>query len=223
MGPNPDRQTLIAQGLSELELTLDANQVAALDAYAQIILKWNKTTNLISRQDVGRFVPRHLLDSMSILPWLSSGPVADVGSGGGLPGIPLAIAKPDTNFVLLERSARKVRFLKQVVRELTLDNVTPIATDVADYANAAGAGAFAHVVSRAVMPAIDLWALASPLLHQSADSQSSQMILHEATASSAVLERQTDEFGQEVVLERHSVALPGLQSQHQILILSRRK
>ncbi|MEX1033080.1 MAG: 16S rRNA (guanine(527)-N(7))-methyltransferase RsmG [Cellvibrionaceae bacterium] len=126
------RQRLIT-GLDELELSFSEAQIFQLLAYLQLFVKWNKAYNLSAVRSVDEMVSRHLLDSLSIAPFLqrtnsnsnnSSQTKGrrwlDVGSGGGLPGIPLAIAFPDNELTLLDSNGKKTRFLFQVKTELQL-------------------------------------------------------------------------------------------------------
>ena len=105
---------------------------AKLEAFEALLKRWNKRYSLVSRGDVPRLRERHVLDSLALAPWLA-GRLADVGSGGGFPGLPLAIARPQCPVVLIERSERKGRFLRQVLIELKLPNVELVVGDVADY------------------------------------------------------------------------------------------
>ncbi len=213
----------LTQALAQLELNPEGPILAQLEHYQNMVLTWNKTFNLVSRQDVGRFVPRHLADSLTVLPYLASqGRLVDIGSGAGLPGIPLAIALPDREFTLVERSAKKVRFLKQVVREVGLPNVTPLCVDVAQLSEQNGhRGGYHSLVSRAVMTADALWALAYPLL-----AEGGCMVLHLRTRGSDA----EPAGGEEYTAQRypnlkshaiHAQSVPGLQSTHEILVLSR--
>jgi 16S rRNA (guanine527-N7)-methyltransferase len=154
----------LARGLADLGLDLDADQQLKLLAYAALLSRWNQAYNLISRQDQHRLLSRHLLDSLAILPWLDgapAGPVADLGSGGGLPGIPLAIARPERPMTLIDRSARKTRFLEQCRIELGLTGLSVVTSDLAHYRPAQP---FATLVSRALDTPARLWPRVSPLL-----------------------------------------------------------
>lgn len=110
--------------LPKMGLELDVAQLAQLEKYAQLLRKWNKTYNLVSTPDLHQLEGRHLLDSLAILPFLNGTRVLDIGTGAGLPGIPLAIAAPDKHFVLLDSNGKKTRFLFQVKLALGLDNIT---------------------------------------------------------------------------------------------------
>lgn len=91
--------------------------------YLALLSKWNKVYNLTAVRDEGHMVTRHLLDSLAITPYLSGGRFIDVGTGAGLPGVPLAIAHPDHEFHLLDSNGKKARFLFQVKTVLCLDNI----------------------------------------------------------------------------------------------------
>ena len=97
-----------------------AEQSAALAAFVELLLKWNKVYNLTGVRGADEVVDRHLVESFALRPLLKGTHVADVGSGGGLPGVPLAIVEPERRFTLIESRAKRVRFLRHVVAELEL-------------------------------------------------------------------------------------------------------
>ena len=123
----------LTQGLTKMNLDLPAETQSRLLAYLQLMQKWNKAYNLTAIRDLDQMVIRHLLDSLSILPFISGSPVLDVGTGAGLPGIPLALCLPDKKFVLLDSNSKKTRFLTQVKIELGIDNIEVIHSRVEDY------------------------------------------------------------------------------------------
>jgi 16S rRNA (guanine527-N7)-methyltransferase len=102
-------------------------------AYLQLLAKWNKTYNLTAVRDPQQMVVRHLLDSLAVLPWLDGARLVDVGSGAGLPGIPIAIARPDLAVTLLDANAKRTRFLTQAVAELKLGRVEIVQSRVEEY------------------------------------------------------------------------------------------
>lgn len=113
---------VLAQGLSALEIALGAEARARLLQYVALIEKWNRTYNLTSIKGEERIVTHHLLDSLAVAPHIGAGTLLDVGSGAGLPGIPLAIANPERAVTLLDASAKRATFLRQALIELGLSN-----------------------------------------------------------------------------------------------------
>lgn len=136
--------TTLAAGLAELGIDLPAPAQDKLLAYRDLLLKWNKTYNLTALRDPEQAISHHLLDSLAILPHVGEGPLVDVGSGGGLPGIPLAIARPDLPVTLVDAIQKKSSFQQQAVIELALPNIRTIHSRVEDIA-----GQFAQITSRA--------------------------------------------------------------------------
>jgi 16S rRNA (guanine527-N7)-methyltransferase len=114
----------LAAGLAELGLALSAEQQNQLLAFRDLLLKWNKTYNLTALRDPAQAISHHLLDSLAILPHIGTGPLLDVGSGGGLPGIPLAIAQPALAVTMVDTVQKKASFLQQAAIQLGLKNVT---------------------------------------------------------------------------------------------------
>ncbi|HRF12983.1 MAG: 16S rRNA (guanine(527)-N(7))-methyltransferase RsmG [Candidatus Accumulibacter phosphatis] len=113
----------LEQGLLVLGIDLPNLARNQLLAYAALLDKWNKTYRLTGQKDPSLTVSHHLLDSLAILPFVDGTTLLDVGSGGGMPGIPLAIARPDLRVVLLDSNSKKTAFLQQVAIELGLANV----------------------------------------------------------------------------------------------------
>ena len=123
---------LIRSAAAELELSLAPAQAEQLAAFAQMLLRWNATYNLTAIDEPHGVLTHHLLDSISIVPTLTrlrpggAAHVLDVGSGGGLPGIPLAIVLPGWHFTLIDKVGKKAAFLTQAKVELQLTNVETI-------------------------------------------------------------------------------------------------
>lgn len=116
----------LSDGLAAMNLSLSESQQQQLLAFLALLNKWNKAYNLTAVRDERVMVSRQLLDSLSILPWITTDHLLDVGAGGGLPGIPLAIVFPEKRFTLLDSNGKKTRFLNQCVLELGLGNVEVI-------------------------------------------------------------------------------------------------
>ena len=123
----------LARGLEQMTLPLSATVQEKLLAYVGLLAKWNRVYNLTAVRDPTEMVTRHLLDSLSVTPHLRGPHVLDVGSGAGLPGIPLALARPEWQFVLLDSNRKKTRFITQSCIELGLTNVSVEASRIEDY------------------------------------------------------------------------------------------
>ena len=148
-------------GLEEMALALDAGGRRRLVEYLRLLHRWNRVYNLSAVRDPVQMVGRHLLDSLSLLPLLRGGRLLDVGSGAGLPGLVLAIARPDARCMLLDRAAKRVRFLVHCVAELHIDNAEPVRGRIQDYR---AAHRFPLVVSRATLAISELWRACEALL-----------------------------------------------------------
>ncbi|MGD8957446.1 MAG: 16S rRNA (guanine(527)-N(7))-methyltransferase RsmG [Chromatiaceae bacterium] len=159
-----DWQRQLASGLDAMRIALDRAQQSALVGYLQRLTKWNRRYNLTAVRDPKALVARHVLDSLSILPWVDSGPVLDVGTGAGLPGIPLAIARPTMDFCLIDSSGKKTRFLRQIVSELGQPNVEIIHGRVEQLDRRQH---FALITSRAFAALPDMLKASAPMLTES--------------------------------------------------------
>jgi len=124
----------LTEGLSGMGVIWSDDQVERLIAFLVLMQKWTRTYNLTAIRDMPSAVDLHVLDSASVLPFLHGLRVLDVGTGAGLPGIPLAILDGSREFVLLDGSAKKIRFVRQVILELGLGNVEAVASRVQDFA-----------------------------------------------------------------------------------------
>ncbi len=153
------RNTLL-RGLAELKLDLDASQIEKLLAFIRLIEKWNKAYNLTAVRDVQEMVSMHLLDSLAILPYIQGPSIADIGTGAGVPGIPLAICCPDYRFTLVDSNSKKTRFVQQAVLELQLKNVQVVHSRVESLKPQS---LFATVISRAFASMADILRLTSHL------------------------------------------------------------
>lgn len=123
-------KTLLTQGLKQFDLqSLDT----PLLEYLLLLNKWNAAYNLTAVRDLESMINKHILDSLAILPWIKGARILDVGTGAGLPGIPLSIAKPDIQFVLLDSNGKKIRFLNEVKRKLDLKNLEIVQFRVENY------------------------------------------------------------------------------------------
>jgi len=117
---------ILQQGLQELKLTANDKQIDLLLAFIKLIEKWNKAYNLTAVRNLEDMARLHILDSLAILPHIEGSHIADIGTGAGLPGIPLAIFLPDIEFTLIDSNSKKTRFVQQAILELDLSNVSVI-------------------------------------------------------------------------------------------------
>ena len=139
-------QERLVAGMRVLGLESSDDAVGKLLAYRDLVVRWNRVHNLTAIRDPEAMLAYHLLDSLAVSPYLVGDRVLDVGSGAGLPGIPLALLNPQRRFVLLDASAKRVRFLRQVAVSLGLENVEAVHERIERYRAAAP---FATVTSRA--------------------------------------------------------------------------
>ncbi|HEX9180061.1 MAG TPA: 16S rRNA (guanine(527)-N(7))-methyltransferase RsmG [Burkholderiales bacterium] len=147
----------LEEGLRALGLALPAEAQARLLAYLALMRKWNRAYSLTAVDEPERMVTHHLLDSFAMLPALETalpgiGRVADIGSGAGLPGIPLALARPQWRVALVEPNGKKAAFLRQAAIELGLENVAVVERRAEDWRPETG---FDAVVSRALAELAD--------------------------------------------------------------------
>ena len=148
-------------GLCAMSLELDGQARGRLVAYLQLLARWNRAYNLTAVRDPLEMVHRHVLDSLSAMPYLRAGPCLDVGSGAGLPGLVLAVARPELTWVLLDSNAKKCRFLSQARVDLQLENVRVERNRVEDFHPGAR---FSTIISRALSNLADFVARAGHLL-----------------------------------------------------------
>ena len=133
-------------GIRPMGLAVADTEVERLAAFVGLLERWNKVYNLTAVRRPEDMVRLHILDSLSILSWLRGPRIVDVGSGAGLPGIPLAIVRPEIAFSLLDSSGKRTRFMRQAVADLHLNNVNVIRSRVEEYRPGV---AFDSVLSRA--------------------------------------------------------------------------
>jgi len=140
-------ESALVAGAAQLGIALDSRQHEQLLGLLAELTEWNGRFNLTGIREPGAMLHKHLLDSLSVLPWLQGQRIADVGTGAGFPGLPLAIVRPDAHFALIESTTKKARFVEHVVRQLGLPNVSVVNERAEAYRPVA---AFDAVVCRAV-------------------------------------------------------------------------
>ena len=134
------------RGIERLGVNVSTEQHEALLSLIDKLVYWSKRVNLTSIREPAAIVDRHLLDSLALLPWLAGERIADIGTGAGFPGLPLAIVQPTSTFELIDTASRKIRFVVQVAAELDLTHVTGVHARLPGYAPAAP---FTTVTARA--------------------------------------------------------------------------
>ena len=202
----------LSRGAQQLAVEISANQQELLLAYLALLIKWNKAYNLTAVRDPDEMVSRHLLDSLSVVPhvaalgdhWL------DVGSGGGMPGIPLAILFPDRRFTLLDSNGKKTRFLTQVKLDLKLANLEVIHSRVEAVQPERP---FAGIISRAFSSLEDF----ANWTRHLGDGDTRWLAMKGVHPSDELVALPED-FRLEA---EHALAVPGCQGQRHLLILRR--
>lgn len=219
------REALIKDA-GRLGVMLRPEQWAQLERYVALLERWNSRFNLVSRQDIGRIWPRHILDSLSVLPLIedlerSRGRplnALDAGTGAGLPGLPLAIATPRASWLLVDRNARKVRFLELVASELALANVRVAQMDLGARSETEPGGWVDVIVSRAMTSAELLVQRCAHLL-----AEEGVLILLTGAAASSRRGQPEPTDGLAVLGEAAEavlrVAIPGLDQMHEVTII----
>lgn len=210
---DPRRRQLaekLQTGIARLELVLDGRQQAQLLDYLLLLEKWNSAYNLSGIRDAERMVAYHLLDSLAIAPFIAKAmTVLDVGTGGGLPGIPLAICYPDKSFLLLDSNGKKTRFLFQVKTELGLGNVTVIHDRVEAFQSSRQIDI---VLCRAFAPLDRMLQQTGHLLHDN-----SRVLAMKGQLPAGEIAALPADF---VVASTHDIAVPGVEgSRHLIEIV----
>ena len=156
--------SLLSQGAQDLHLPLSDISLECLVHYLALIHKWNQVYNLTAIKNPAAMLTRHILDSLSIAPYLNGQTIIDVGSGAGLPGIPLALCFPEKQFTLLDSNNKKTRFLIQAVAELNIPNISVIHSRVESLQNTVN---FDCIVTRAFAPLGVMITLTQHLCHPS--------------------------------------------------------
>lgn len=198
----------LSNGLGQLGQSLSAGQQRLLLDYIALLQKWNRVYNLTAVREPESMLHQHLLDSLAVLPWVGTGRLIDVGTGGGLPGIPLAIARPDLHITLLDSNHKKTTFLRQACIELGLNNVTVACQRVDAYEPPV---LFDMVISRAFS---DL----SEFLHLSARlcRPGGNLLAMKGIYPHDELARLPPEFSRYEVV---ALSVPGLEAQRHLVII----
>jgi 16S rRNA (guanine527-N7)-methyltransferase len=146
-------KTSLQHGLTQLKLNMPQKNQNDLLSYMDLLIKWNRSFNLISNSEPKEVLYQHILDSLTIVPYIDGQTILDFGTGAGLPGIPLALALPERQFVLLDSVGKKINFVRTAVAELKLQNVEVVQARVEAFASP---HCFDNVVTRAFGTASDI-------------------------------------------------------------------
>ena len=156
----------LKQGSQALGLELSDEALNLLLKYQDALVLWNKAYNLTAIRDPKEMLVKHLLDSLSILKNLPAGRLLDIGTGGGMPGMIIALCQPERDCVLLDSNGKKIRFLKQFIADLKLKNVVAVQTRVENEDSIRELGHFDVITSRAFASLIDFVAASKPFMHE---------------------------------------------------------
>nr|WP_246189288.1 16S rRNA (guanine(527)-N(7))-methyltransferase RsmG [Pseudoxanthomonas kalamensis] len=205
----PELHDDLRRGLTALALDADALAPPLL-AYLDLLLRWNRTYNLTAIRDPRQMVTLHLLDSLAMHPHVPGGRLADLGTGPGLPGIPLAIARPDLQVTLVESNGKKARFLREAVRSLCLDNAR-VAQSRAEALDEAAA--YDAITARALDTLPGILAVGSHLL-----APQGRLLAMKGAAPDAEIAALPPGWHTEAV---HRLAVPGLDADRHLVVVAR--
>lgn len=201
----------LAAGVAALGIALPAGAEERLAAYLALLAKWNRTYNLTAIRDAAAMVTHHLLDSLAVLPWLgATARLADVGSGAGLPGLVLAIARPELAVVSIEANQKKAAFQQQVKIELDLGNVE---VRCARVEAVPPVPPFNAVISRAFADLADFVRLAGPLVGPGGRLLAMKGVLPAAEIAALPAGWRAS--------ATHALAVPGLDAQRHLIVVER--
>ena len=199
-------EALLEKGLTDAEISPSTRFISQTVDFIHELAKWNKSYNLTAVRDPLQMVPLHILDSMALYPFVEeqTQDILDVGSGGGLPGIPLAIAYPEKKFTLLDSNGKKTRFLNHVKMTLKLTNVEVIQSRVEDHV-----GEFDLVMCRAFASLVDIATGVSHLVRE-------EGAVFAMKSNHELLDQQVGQIGFEQV---HRLEVTGIDAPRHLVVL----
>ena len=197
-------------GAAELGLALGRGERSKLLQYLALLEKWNRAYNLTAIRDAGRMVSGHLLDCLSVVPYLTGTRMLDAGSGAGFPGIPVAVAKPDIQVVLLDSNQKKTAFLRQAVADLQLKNATVVCERVEAWRTGEK---FDFIISRAFAEIAEFVALTEHLL-----APGGVFAAMKGVYPFEEIERMPPNLR---VRQSHALAVPGLEAERHLVLIQR--
>jgi 16S rRNA (guanine527-N7)-methyltransferase len=158
----PEHVRLLEEGAAAIGLRLDQAQIALLARHVDLLLRWNKSINLTAITDPTEVIEKHVIDSLALAPWVPAGTLLDAGSGAGFPGLPVRVARPEVEVVLVDSVQKKVAFLKSAIAELRIGGTRARAVRLGGDPAAENLPRVNSAVSRAVSGPRDWLSLAEP-------------------------------------------------------------
>mgnify|MGYP006193972877 FL=1 len=202
----------LKQGSQKLGLDLSEEALNLLLKYQDALVLWNKAYNLTAIRDPKEMLVKHLLDSLIILKDLPKGRLLDIGTGGGMPGMIIALCQPERQCVLLDSNGKKIRFLKQFIADLKLTNVIAVQTRVENEDSIHDLGQFDVITSRAFASLTDFINASKPYMHQDSIIASMKgLVPHDE------VEAFKNEFSCDII----ALKVPRLDEQRHLLLLKR--
>ena len=202
----------LKQGSQKLGLDLSEEALNLLLKYQDAPVLWNKAYNLTAIRDPKEMLVKHLLDSLSILKDLPKGRLLDIGTGGGMPGMIIALCQPERQCVLLDSNGKKIRFLKQFIADLKLTNVIAVQTRVENEDSIHDLGQFDVITSRAFASLTDFINASKPYMHPDSIIASMKgLVPHDE------VEAFKNEFSCDII----ALKVPRLDEQRHLLLLKR--
>ena len=202
----------LKQGSQALGLNLSDEALGLLLKYQDALVLWNKAYNLTAIRDPKEMLVKHLLDSLSILKDLPAGRLLDIGTGGGMPGMIIALCQPERQCVLLDSNGKKIRFLKQFIADLKLKNVIAVQTRVENEDSIRELGQFDVITSRAFASLLDFVDASKPYMHEKTIIAAMKGLVPQDE-----IEQVQVEFSCKVI----ELAVPRLDEQRHLLLLER--
>ena len=199
----------LRNGLISLGLDPDVHPIEDYLNYVQLLSQWNKAYNLTAIRDPNKMVAYHVLDSLALLPYMAEGHCLDVGSGAGLPGLILALAMPDSQWILLDSNGKKIRFINHAIRDLKVSNAQAVCCRIEDFNPDT---LFSTITARAWGKLNELYKFSSRMLKPSGkilamkgpDVEAELSALDSYTINSAL----------------HILDVPGVESQRTVVVIS---
>lgn len=200
----------LKQGSQQLGLELSDEALNLLLKYQDTLVLWNKAYNLTAIRDPKEMLVKHLLDSLSILKDLPAGRLLDIGTGGGMPGMIIALCQPERECVLLDSNGKKIRFLKQFIADLKLKNVIAVQTRVENVDMIQELGQFDVITSRAFASLTDFVDASKPYMHTNSIIASMRGLIPTDEVNAV-----KDQFSCDVI----ELSVPRLDEQRHLLLL----